>query len=338
MDWKDKRIGVLMGGMSTERKVSLASGEAVHAALADQGYDVCKVFLDRDLDLVLRQNNVQIVFNALHGRYGEDGCVQGLLELMGLPYTGSGVLSSAIAMDKVRTKEILRLYNLPTPPGYSIVSEQLEDLKRIHGHFGFPSVVKPVREGSSVGVMVARDFEELEYACEEAFNFDDRILIERYIDGVEVTIGVSGEGALAAMEIDSPSALFDYRSKYTPGTVEYHLPARLSAGRYQGVLTQAQLAYRALGCSGVARVDMLVSTDGNEFILEVNTLPGLSANCMIPKIAHYKGIAFIDLIERVLDEASLHGTAPGFTHLTLEDGPADLLANDSLAAKRASAH
>lgn len=306
MYWKDKRIGVLMGGMSTQKELSLGTGEAVYSVLADRGYDVRKIFLDRDLDLVLRQNNIQVVFNALHGRYGEDGCAQGLLELLGIPYTGSGVLASALAMDKVRTKEILRLYNLPTPPGYVIDRNSLDRLESIHGHFGFPCVVKPVGQGSSIGVKTVCSTAELETACEEALHFDSRVIVERHIKGMEITVGVSGRGSLAAMEIVSQTGLFDYRSKYTSESVQYHLPARLSPGRYQGVMTQAFMAHRALGCKGVTRVDMVVSSDGNEFILEVNALPGLAPNCMIPKIAHYKGIDFGDLIEALLDEASLN--------------------------------
>lgn len=339
MDWKDKRIGVLMGGMSTEKEVSIRSGEAVYTALADRGYDVCKVFLDRDLDMVLRQNNVQVVFNALHGRYGEDGCVQGLLELMGIPYTGSGVLASALAMDKVKTKEILRLYNLPTAPGYSLGESHLKSLRKLHGNFGFPVVVKPVKQGSSVGVMVVHDFDELELACEEALQFDNQVLIERHINGVEITVGVMQDGALAAMEIVSQKGIFDYQSKYTSGTTEYYLPARLSAGRYQGVMTQAYLAHQALGCSGVTRVDMVVSTDGNEFILEVNTLPGLTPTCMIPKIAHYKGIEFSDLVESVLDEVTIKERDLRLAGYAFGDEVTDYTSQeDSLAAKRLSAH
>lgn len=313
MDWKDKKIGVLMGGMSSQREISLGTGEAVYTALADSGYDVNKIYLDRDLDLVLRQNNIQVVFNALHGRYGEDGCVQGLLELLGIPYTGSGVTASAIAMDKVRAKEILRLYNLPTPPGYVIDGESLSRLKSVHGNFGFPVVVKPVAQGSSIGVKVARSLEELEIACEEALHFDHRVMVERHIRGVEITVGVRTDGAMAAMEVVTPKGFFDYESKYMKGITQYHLPARLSPGRYQGVLTQAYLAHRAFGCNGISRVDMIVSEDGNEFILEVNTLPGLASNCMIPKIAHFKGISFPELVESLLDEATLHSVSPFFT-------------------------
>ena len=311
MEYKHKRIGVLMGGMSAEREVSLSTGEAIYGALHDKGYDVHKVFVDRDVDLVIRQNGIEVAFIALHGRFGEDGCVQGLLEIMGIPYTGSSVLSSALAMNKPKAKEILRYHNLPTPPYYVIAHGETDRLERIHGTFGFPCVVKPVSEGSSVGITIARDFMELDAACEDAFRFDHELMVERYIDGKEVTVAVLGDEPLGALEIVPKRGFYDYRAKYTPGASEYHCPARLSAGRYQGVLTHGLSAHRALGCSGVTRVDMLVSEDGNEFILEVNTLPGMTPTSLIPKIAHSRGIEFGDLTEAILNEARLHAGMVG---------------------------
>jgi D-alanine-D-alanine ligase len=305
MDWKHKRVGILMGGMSAEREISVATGEAVHSVLADRGYEAHKIFVDRDLDLVLRQANIQVAFNALRGRYGEDGCVQGLLEVLGIPYTGSGVLASALAMNKLKTKEVLRLYNLPTPPGYAISADGLEKLELLHGTFGYPCVVKPAAQGSSVGVTLVHSYAELELALEHALRFGAQALVERYIEGMEITVGVLGDRVLGAMEICTTQPLFDYNAKYGAGETAYHIPARLSRGRYQGVLTQALMATRALGCGGVARVDMLVSENGNEFILEINGSPGLAPQCMIPKIAHFAGLSFGDLVEEVLQEAHL---------------------------------
>ena len=168
-----KKIGVLMGGLSAEREVSLLSGEAVHEALRRRGYDAVRIDVDRDIDRQLRQIEVDRVFNALHGRYGEDGCIQGLLEMRGIPYTGSGVLASALSMDKVKAKEMFRVHNLPTPPYYVLDRQAFLSLDRVHGAFGFPVVVKPVAEGSSFGVSLAGDLDELEHACERAFQFDD---------------------------------------------------------------------------------------------------------------------------------------------------------------------
>jgi len=305
---RTKKIGVLMGGLSAEREVSLHSGEAVYKALKSRGYDVIRVFVDRDLDLLLRQIDVDLVFNALHGRYGEDGCVQGLLEILGIPYTGSGVLASSLSMHKVKAKELFRLHNLPTPPYYVMERQSFVTLEETHGAFGFPVVVKPAREGSSVGVSLANDMEELEAACEEAFSFDDSILVERYITGKEVHVGILGGKALGAIEVVPNRPIFDYQAKYSPGHADYFLPPRLSPERHRGILTQAVRAHQALGCSGATRVNMIVSDLGNEYILEVNTGPGLTENSLLPKIARHAGMAFEDLVEAILADASLRAT------------------------------
>ena len=274
-----RKIGVLMGGLSAERDISIRTGEAVVAALTDRGYDAWPLFVDRDVDMVLRQSRIDVAFVALHGRYGEDGCIQGLLELLGIPYTGSGVLASALAMNKVRAKEVLRLNNLPTAPGYVVQSDSGEDVLELHGSFGFPVIVKPAGEGSSLGIRIARDELELEAAVEEALRFDPK------------------------------RGFFDYRNKYTSGRTEYHLPARLSPERYRSALRLATLAHEALGCDGATRVDLIVSERGNEVVLEVNTLPGMTPTSLLPKIAHGAGLSFEDLCEEMLKGARLraHG-------------------------------
>jgi D-alanine-D-alanine ligase len=301
-----KRIGVLMGGLSAEREISLQSGENVLGALVERNYRAVRLYVDRDIDLVLRQSNVDMVFNALHGRYGEDGCIQGLLEIMGIPYTGSSVLASSLAMHKIKAKELFRLHNLPTPPYYVLSREQFVSLEEVHGAFGFPVIVKPTGEGSSVGVSRADDLEQLECACEEAFRFDDVLLVERFIVGKEVHVGIVGDKALGGIEIESHNEIFDYQAKYTPGHATYHMPARLSPERYRGILTQALRAHQSLGCSGASRVNMIVSDLGNEYILEVNTLPGLTPASLLPKIAAYSGMSFADLVEAILVDARLH--------------------------------
>jgi D-alanine-D-alanine ligase len=305
--WRCKKIGVLMGGLSAERDVSLQSGEHVFKTLVERGYDATRIFVDRDLDLVLRQSRVEVVFNALHGRYGEDGCVQGLLEVLGIPYTGSGVLASALAMHKVKAKEIFRLHNLPTAPYYVMTRDRFVSLEEVHGAFGFPVVVKPAGEGSSVGVSLARDLDELEAACEEAFRFDDSLLVERFIKGREVHVGIVGDKALGAIEIAPDGEIYDYRAKYTPGHAEYFLPARLSPERYRGVLTQALRAHQVMGCAGATRVNMIVSDLGNEYLLEINTLPGLTPQSLLPRIAGLNGMGFADLVEAILEDARLRG-------------------------------
>ena len=304
-----RKIGVLMGGLSAERDISIRSGEAVVAALADRGYDVWPLFVDRDVDLVLRQARIDVAFLALHGRYGEDGCIQGLLELLGIPYTGSGVLASGLAMNKVRAKEVFRLNNLPTAPGYVVQSDGGEDLLETHGSFGFPVIVKPAGEGSSLGIRIARDELELESAVEQALRFDDDVLVERFIEGKEISVGLLDGKPMGAVEIVPKRGFYDFRNKYTSGRTEYHLPARLSPERYRSVLRLATLANDALGCEGATRVDLIVSDRGNEVVLEVNTLPGMTPTSLLPKIAHAAGLSFEDLVEEILSGARLraHG-------------------------------
>lgn len=307
------RIGVLMGGLSSERAVSLKTGEAIVSALVDQGYDAQPIFVDRDIDLVLRQTQIDVAFIALHGRYGEDGCIQGLLETLGIPYTGSDVLASALAMHKVKAKEIFRLHNLPTPPYYVMHRESNIDIVAVHGDFGFPAVVKPVGEGSSVGVEIVTDHEQLVAACERAFCFDNALLIERYVGGQEISVAILGDRALGAVEIDlgAEDGFYDYSAKYKSANTSYHIPPRVSPERYRGVLTQALRAHRALGCSGASRVDLIVSDTGNEYILEVNTLPGMTPSSLLPKIADSAGLSFGELVEAILQGARLSASARG---------------------------
>jgi D-alanine-D-alanine ligase len=302
---KDKRVGVLLGGLGSEREISLQTGEAIAKALSDRGYDVRRIYVDRDLDRVLRQNPIDLAFIALHGPYGEDGCVQGMLELMGIPYTGSGVLASALAMDKLKSKELFRLYNVPTPPYYLLDADQLAALEEVHGSFGFPVFVKPRRAGSSVGAGRASDFGELRARCEDAAQFDRSILVERFVHGREVTVGVLDGRALGAIEVVPKGNFYDYRSKYQPGQSEYHFPARLSPTRYKGVLHIAERAASCLGVTGAARVDMLVTEGENEYVLEVNTLPGMTPTSLLPKIAKGAGYDFGDLCEAILERAVL---------------------------------
>jgi D-alanine-D-alanine ligase len=304
-----RKIGVLMGGLSAERDISIRSGEAILAALTDRGHDAWPLFVDRDVDMVLRQSRIDVAFVTLHGRYGEDGCIQGLLELLGIPYTGSGVLASALAMNKARAKELFRLSNLPTAPGYLVRADDGEDLLEIHGSFGFPVVVKPAGEGSSLGIRIARDELELESAVEDALRFDDDVIVERFIEGKEISVGILDGKPLGAVEIIPKRGFYDFHSKYTSGRAEYHLPARLSPERYRSALRLATLAHDALGCEGATRVDLIVSDRGNEVVLEVNTLPGMTPTSLLPKIAHGAGLSFEDLVEEMLHGARLraHG-------------------------------
>ncbi len=302
---KTNRIGVLFGGQSSERAISLKTGEAVIAALRERGHDAVPIYVDRDVDVALRQEKIDVAFIALHGRWGEDGCIQGLLEMLGIPYTGSDVMASALAMHKGKAKELFRLHNLPTPAYYTLTAPDATDLEGIHGDFGFPCVVKPIREGSSVGVTICHAFADLGPAVEKALCFDDELLVERFIVGKEISVAVLEDRALGAVEIAPRAGFYDYANKYTKGATDYFVPPRLSPERYRGVLAQAMRAHDALGCAGATRVDMMLSDSGNEFILEVNTVPGLTPTSLLPKIADAAGISFGELCELMLAGAAL---------------------------------
>jgi D-alanine-D-alanine ligase len=309
-EMQSRKIGVLLGGQSSEREVSLRTGEAVLTALRDRGHHAVPIYVDRDIDVALRQEQIEVAFLALHGRGGEDGCIQGMLEMLGIPYTGSDVLASALAMHKAKAKELFRLHNLPTPAYYLLAGASLaggadDDLGTLHGDFGFPCVVKPAREGSSVGVTICREPAALGPAVERALCFDDEVLIERFIAGKEVSVAVVEDRALGAVEIAPRDGFFDYANKYTRGATDYYVPPRVSPERYRGILTQALRAHLALGCRGATRVDMMVSDAGNEFVLEVNTLPGLTPTSLLPKIADAAGISFGELCEMILAGAGL---------------------------------
>lgn len=307
---KNQRVGILMGGMSSERDVSLRTGEAIFDALQERGYDVVKIRVDRQIDRALREHPIDVAFLALHGTYGEDGCIQGLLEILGIPYTGSSVMASSLAMDKLKSKQLFRLYNVPTPPYYLVHEQKLSELEEIHGSFGFPTFVKPRCQGSSVGAGRASNMVELKARCTEALRYDEFALVERFVAGREVTVGLLDGKALGALEIVPKTGIYDYATKYHTTGNEYHLPARLSPTRYKGVLNLAERAVQALDVRGATRVDLLVTEGENEYVLEVNTLPGMTATSLLPKIAKGAGYDFGDLCEAILQRARLHQRRP----------------------------
>ena len=307
-----RRVGVLMGGTSGERDVSLNSGRAVAEALERLGHDVIPVVLGEGSDpfAAIAEADIDVAFLSLHGRLGEDGCVQGLLELLGIPYTGSNVLSSALAMDKLKAKEMFRLHNVPTPPYYVLGAEQAEDLDEVHGSFGFPVVVKPRREGSSLGVTRVNSPSELRSAALDAFAYDSSLLVERFVAGKEIAVGILDGRVLGAIEIAPRSGIYDYAAKYTPGLTDYFMPARLPPTRYRGVLHLAERAAAALETQGAVRVDLLVTEGQNEYVLEVNTLPGMTPTSLLPKIAAAAGFDFDSLCAAILERARLHTGVP----------------------------
>jgi len=304
-----KRVGVLMGGWGEEREISLKTGEAVVGALESRGHHVTRIFAGPGLDRALRAAELDVAFIALHGRMGEDGRVQGLLELLELPYTGSGVLASALAMNKPMAKKLFRLHNLSTPQGYRVGRDDAGRAGQLHGDLGFPCVVKPACGGSSLGLSVVHAPEALVPAVAQACRFGGEALVERFVTGREVTVGILGDTVLGSCEVATPREGFDYEAKYKGGA-RYFLPPRLSTTRVTNVESLALGAYRALGCRGYARVDLLCSDTENDVVLEVNTLPGFTPTSLLPKIAAQRGLDFAELTERILalatrDEANV---------------------------------
>ncbi len=310
---KAKRVGVLMGGDSAEREVSICSGKAVAAALEEAGYEVVPMLVGSGSGTAraLCRARLDAAFLALHGRLGEDGCVQGLLEMLEIPYTGSSVLLSALAMDKLKAKELFRLYNVPTPPYYEFATRATDAaVEEAHGSFGFPVIVKPRREGSSIGLSRASNFGELVTSLDKALAYGGSALVERFVAAREVAVGILNGRVLGAIEIVPKSGIYDYEAKYTPGKSEYHMPARLSPMRYRGVLNLAERAAEALGTCGALRVDLLVTEGQNEYVLEVNTLPGMTPTSLLPRIAEAAGYDFPGLCAAIVEGARLHAATP----------------------------
>lgn len=303
---KNKKIVVLMGGPSSERDVSINTGTAILEALKNKGYNAVGVEIDPPrLFEQLKTNNCEIVFNAIHGKFGEDGYLQGALELLGIPYTGSGVLASAIAMDKAVSKQIFIAEEIQTPKSRLFKSENIEDdaVRKIINEFGLPVVVKAVAQGSSIGVTIVENENDLAKAIEIAKEYDNNILVEKYIKGRELTVAVMGKDdvtVLPTIEIVPHSGKYDYKSKYTKGATDYLVPAELSTNVAEKVNAIAEKTFKALGCKGVARVDIMLDENGNPYVLEVNTVPGMTATSLVPKAANASGISFEDLCEKIL--------------------------------------
>ena len=300
---KSKKIGVLLGGLSAEREISLRTGNAVVKALTEAGYQVVAIDAGRDLASRLTAEGVEVAFVALHGRFGEDGTVQGLLEMLQIPYTGSGVLASSVAMDKITTKKLLLYHELPTP-GFEVFrrGDDLETLLARCRHF--PLVVKPAHEGSTLGLSVVRNAQELRAGIELSLSFDPSVLIEDFIQGAEVTVSVLGGEALPIIQVVPKGGLYDYHAKYTAGQTEYLLPAPIDPLLYRLIQQASVAACRALGCSGAARVDFMIRQQ-EYFCLEVNTIPGMTETSLLPKAAAQAGISFGELAQRILEGAAL---------------------------------
>ena len=301
MIFRNRKVGVILGGPSAEREISRTSGREVVKALRMKGYRVTPIEVREDLAVRLRKQKVGVVFNALHGKIGEDGGVQGLLEVMGIPYTGSGILASALSMDKVLAKELFMRKGIPTPP-YKVWTKGQRP-KNVG--LPLPLVVKPRSEGSTLGVTIVQRRKELSRAFAKALKFDPTCLVEKYIPGREVAVGILNGRALGAIEIQPKKGFYDYNTKYTPGLAKHLYPARLGNRVYRRALRIAEEASTVLGCEGTPRVDMRVNARGKIYVLEVNSLPGLTPISLLPEIARGEGIDFPDLVEMILDGARL---------------------------------
>ncbi len=297
----DRRVGVLLGGLSAEREVSLESGGRMAEVLRERGHQVVEIDPGRDAAHQLRDAGVDIVLVGLHGTYGEDGCMQGLLEVMGLPYTGSPPLASAVAFDKVLTKRIAAQAGVPTPD--FAVLEAGDPLPA----FEVPAVVKPAAEGSSLGVTIVHTEAELAEAVQQAGECGDgRVLLERFVPGREVTVGVLDGVALGSVEIRPADGFYDYDAKYVRDDTQYVVPAELGPEGVSNIRRLAEQVHTLLGCAGATRVDFMVEESGTPWFIEINTLPGMTDHSLLPMAATEAGMDFGDLVEAIVARATLH--------------------------------
>ncbi len=300
------KVAVLMGGLSAEREISLKSGGAVLAALLRKGVDAHGVDVGRDILSVLSTGGYDRAFVILHGRGGEDGVMQGTLECLGMPYTGSGVLGSALGMEKHRTKAVWRGLGLPTPE--SVLLTGIEDLQRAD-ELGYPLMIKPSAEGSSIGMSKVDSQAQLQKAWETAAEFDARVLAERWIVGAEYTASILDERMLPLIRLETPHQFYDYEAKYLADTTRYHCPCGLPQEREQVLQNLCQAAFKAVGASGWGRVDLMLDTQGQPWLIEVNTLPGMTDHSLVPMAAKTAGIDFDDLVMRILATSLDRGAA-----------------------------
>jgi len=303
------RIAVLCGGRSAEREVSLRSGAQVQDALRGLGHEAVGVDIDLKTWDVLRDGGFDCVFNALHGRFGEDGTVQGMLELLDLPYTGSSVLASALCIDKVRAGQMMAAEGIHVPEFEELEVKEgvaAETVERVVQRYGLPLVIKPAREGSTIGLTIAKDDDAVASGLVLAGRYDRRVVVQRFQAGTEITVGVLATPdlqVLPTLEIVSDNPVYDYDAKYTPGHSHHIIPARIPETAREAAAQSAGRAFTLLGCSGMARVDIIVDADGTPWLLEVNTVPGLTALSLLPDAAKAAGISFGELCRRLIEHA-----------------------------------
>lgn len=304
------RIGVLMGGQSSEREVSLRTGQAVHQSLLRRGYDSVAIDVTGRLHQDLEHHKVAIAFLSLHGPGGEDGTIQGFLETIGMPYTGSGVQASAVGMHKVITKTLLAAHDIPVPGGTVVQRGESPSLAGIlkTGKFKLPVVVKPASQGSTIGVTIVRHVKEWKDALALAHRYDSDAMVEAYIPGHEVTVSILGRTTgppkvLPAVEIVAPDGFYDFSAKYQKGKTRYLCPAPLPAKNLREIAELGQRTYRVLGCEGAARVDFRITPKGRPYVLEINTVPGMTETSLLPMAAAQAGIDYDSLVEWILQSA-----------------------------------
>jgi D-alanine-D-alanine ligase len=295
------KVAVLLGGKSAEREVSLKSGSMVLAALKKKGIDAHPFDPSEKSLEDLVKNKYEKVFIALHGRFGEDGTVQGILEWLGLPYTGSGVLASALAMDKLRTKRLWMAEGLPTAP-YAVLGKDT-NLRIAARKLGLPLFVKPASEGSSVGMTKVKRAADLDEAFALAVNYDPVVIAERFIDGAELTASILGERVLPIIRIETPREFYDYEAKYIANDTKYLIPSGLPARKETELQSLALKAFQSLGCRGWGRVDLMLDKRGRPYLLEVNTSPGMTDHSLVPMAARAVGISYEDLCVKILESA-----------------------------------
>ena len=294
-----------MGGFSSERDVSIRSGLAIYQALQELGYNSVLIDVGKDIVNVLKKEKVKLAFLALHGGTGENGAIQGMLEVLEIPYTGSGVLASALAMDKEASKKIFMYHGLPVAP-FVVVQRQEKNSKlrtqssELRTDFEMPWVVKPAAEGSSIGISIVKEQAGLVPALEKAFLLGKRAIIEKFVEGKEVHIGILGSRALGGVEVKPSLEFYNYEAKYTSGLTEYIIPPQIEEAVYEKAKNIALNAHTALGCSGATRVDLRIDENATPYVLEVNTLPGMTATSLLPKIAQSAGLSFKNLIEEII--------------------------------------
>lgn len=295
------RVAVLYGGTSAERDVSLKSGAAVLAAL--QGAGVNAFGIDAGVDLAERliAERPDRVFIALHGRGGEDGSLQGLLECLQLPYTGSGVMASALGMDKLRTKQVWQSLGLPTP-AYAVLRDE-QECAAVVERLGTPLIIKPIHEGSSIGMAKVHSLDELKAAWQQALKYDDVALVEQWVTGAEFTVGILDGQALPAIRLSTPNTFYDYQAKYLANDTQYQCPCGLPPEREAELAELCLQAFSAVGCRGWGRVDLMQDSDGNFYLLEVNTSPGMTDHSLVPMAAAAAGLSFTDLVLAILASA-----------------------------------